>query len=323
MPAPIEITFWHWIGFTCCVLILLGLDLGVFHRRAHVVSLRESLVWTSVWVCLALLFAAGLTPLRGEKESLQFLTGYLIELSLSMDNVFVIALVFGHFAIPAQYQHRVLFWGILGALIMRGTMIGLGAELISRLDWVLYALGALLVFSGIKMLVTKSEVDPEKSRVIRWARKFYPVSPELDGQKFITTWKGGRALTPLALVLLLVETTDLVFALDSIPAVFAVTTKPFIVFTSNVFAILGLRSLYFLLAGAIGYFRYLKVGLSFVLVFIGVKMLIDPHDNPPRRFQFDIPISTSLIVVAGILLVSVAASLFAKWRETRKKSSSN
>jgi tellurite resistance protein TerC len=318
MPAQVEITFWHWIGFICCVMLLLGLDLGVFHRRAHVVSLRESLIWTSVWVCLALLFAASLQPLRGEKESLQFLTGYLIELSLSMDNVFVIALIFGHFAIPAQYQHRVLFWGILGALIMRGTMIGLGAELISRLDWVLYILGALLVFSGIKMLLTKSEVDPERSRVVRWARKLCPVSPELDGQNFVTSWKGRRALTPLALVLLLVETTDLVFAVDSIPAVFAVTLKPFIVFTSNVFAILGLRSLYFLLAGAIGYFRFLKLGLSLVLVFIGVKMLLDPHDSPPRRFQIDIPISTSLMVVAGILLVSIAASVFAKRREARE-----
>jgi tellurite resistance protein TerC len=317
MFALVAITPWHWIGFICCVLIFLCLDLGVFHRRAHVVSLRESMIWTSVWVCLALLFAAGLQLFRGQKESLQFLTGYVIELSLSMDNVFVIALIFGHFAIPSQYQHRVLFWGILGALIMRGTMIGLGSELISHLDWILYLLGALLVFSGIKMLVTKSEMDPEQSRVIRWARKFYPVSPDLDGQHFFTKWNGRKALTPLALVLLLVETTDLVFAVDSIPAVFAVTTKPFIVFTSNVFAILGLRSLYFLLAGAIGYFRFLKFGLSFVLVFIGVKMLLDPHDNPPRRFQVDIPTSISLIVVAGIIFVSIAASVFARHRETK------
>ncbi len=315
---PVEITFWHWLGFICCVVILLGLDLGVFHRRAHVVGFRESLLWTAVWFCLAMIFASALRPLRGPKESLEFLTGYLIELSLSMDNVFVIALIFAHFAIPTRYQHRVLFWGILGALIMRGFMIGLGTELISILDWVLYLLGALLVFSGLKMLLSKTEVNPEKSRVIRWARKLYPVTPDLDGQKFITTWNGRQALTPLALVLLLVETTDLVFAVDSIPAVFAVTTKPFIVFTSNVFAILGLRSLYFVLAGAIGYFRDLKFGLSIVLVFIGVKMLLDPHDRPPRSFQVDIPISISLLVVAGIILASILASVVATWREKKR-----
>jgi len=232
--------------------------------------------------------------------------------------VFVIALILGHFAIPPQHQHRVLFWGVLGALVMRGTMIGLSVEIISLLDWVLYALGALLVFSGMRMLVSKSEFDPEESRVLRWARKLYPISPELDGQKFVTVWNGKKALTPLALVLLLVETTDLVFAVDSIPAVFAVTTKPFIVFTSNVFAILGLRSLYFVLAGAIGYFGYLKVGLSVVLMFIGAKMLLDPHDNPqPRWFQVEIPISTSLLVVAGIILASIVASILLRRRETR------
>src|SRR6266567_608031 len=197
MPAPVAITYWHWVGFVCGVLILLALDLGVFHRRAHNVGFRESLLWTGVWVCLAMLFAAGLKSLRGEKEALQFVTGYLIELSLSMDNVFVIALIFGHFAIPARLQHRVLFWGILGVLIMRGTMIGVSIEIISLLDWVLYVLGALLVFSGIKMLLDKSKVDPEKSRVIRWARKVYPISPELDGQNFVTTWNGKKALTPL------------------------------------------------------------------------------------------------------------------------------
>lgn len=319
MPAPVAFTFWHWLGFICCVVVLLGLDLGFFHRRAHVVGLRESLLWTAMWFCLAMIFASALKPLRGPKEALEFLTGYLIELSLSMDNVFVIALIFAHFAIPTQFQHRVLFWGILGALIMRGLMIGLGAELILHLDWILYVLGAFLVFSGLKMLVSKSKVNPEKSRVIRWARKLYPVSPGLDGQKFVTTWNARRALTPLALVLLLIETTDLVFALDSIPAVFAVTKRPFIVFTSNVFAILGLRSLYFVLAGAIGYFRFLKFGLSLVLVFIGVEMLLDPHDKPPRRFQVDIPISTSLLVIAGILLASIAASLFATWRERRRR----
>lgn len=320
MVTPIAITYWHWIAFICAVLILLALDLGVFHRQAHVVRFRESLMWTAAWVCLALLFAFGLKFLRGQKEALEFLTGYFIELSLSMDNVFVIALIFGHFAIPPRYQHRVLFWGILGALVMRGAMIGLGVELISAIDWVLYILGALLVFSGIRMLVSKSEVHPEKSRVIRWARKLYPVCPHLDEQKFLTIWNGQKALTPLALVLLLVETTDLVFALDSIPAIFSVTRKPFIVFTSNVFAILGLRSLYFVLAGAIGYFRYLKVGLSVVLVFIGVKMLLDPHDDEhPKPWQVDIPVSTSLIVVASIILGSIGVSVFALWRAKRRR----
>ncbi|HZR19474.1 MAG TPA: TerC family protein [Verrucomicrobiae bacterium] len=317
MLALVAITWWHWLGFICCILIFLGLDLGFFHRSAHKVGFRESLSWTAVWVCLALLFALGLKSLRGPKESLQFLTGYFIELSLSMDNVFVIALIFSHFAIPSRYQHRVLYWGVLGALIMRGTLIGVSIEIISWLDWVLYVLGALLVFSGLRMLLARSEMDPEKSRVLRWARKVYPVSPNLDGQNFTTFFQGRRALTPLALVLLLVETSDLVFALDSIPAIFAVTTKPFIVFTSNVFAILGLRSLYFVLAGAIRYFRFLKFGLSIVLVFIGVKMLLDPHDNTPKWFQVDISTSISLLVVAGIILISILASLVAAWRDKR------
>lgn len=318
MLALVEITWWHWVGFIICVLVLLFLDLGVFHRQAHVVSFKESLVWTSVWFCLAMLFALGIKKLRGDKEALEFVTGYLIELSLSMDNVFVIALIFGHFLIPSEHQHRVLFWGILGALIMRGFMIGIGVAIISVLHWVLYLLGALLIFSGFQMMFGGGEIDPEKSRVIKWARKFYPVAPNLDGQKFVTQWNGKNALTPLALVLLLVETTDLVFAVDSIPAIFAVTTRPFIVFTSNVFAILGLRTLYFVLAGAIGYFRYLKAGLSVVLVSIGIKMLLDPHDRPvPLWFQVEIPISISLLVVAAIILVSMIASVIAAQREKK------
>jgi tellurite resistance protein TerC len=249
---------------------------------------------------------------------LEFLTGYLIELSLSMDNVFVIALIFAYFRVPAEHQHRVLFWGILGALIMRGVMIGAGVALIDWLHWILYVFGAFLVYSGLKMLFVQTEVEPEKNGVIRLARKLYPVTPHLDGQKFVTVWNGHRALTPLALVLLMVETTDLIFALDSIPAIFAVTTKPFIVFTSNVFAILGLRSLYFVLAGAIAYFRYLKYGLSLVLVFIGVKMLLDPHDRPPLWYQYDIPTAGALLAVAGIIFVSILLSLIAAWREKRR-----
>jgi tellurite resistance protein TerC len=261
-----------------------------------------------------------LKPLRGEKEALQFVTGYLVELSLSMDNVFVIALIFAYFRIPSDYQHRVLYWGIVGALVMRGLMIGVGVALISLVDWVLYVFGAFLLYSGVKMLFVKTGVHPEKSRVVQWVRKVYPVTPGLDGQRFLTTWEGRKALTPLALVLVLIETSDLLFAVDSVPAVFAVTRKPFIVFTSNVFAILGLRSLYFVLAGAIGYFRYLKYGLPVVLVYMGVEMLIDPHDRqPPLWFQYDVPTSVSLLVVASILLISIALSVLVGAREKRRQ----
>jgi tellurite resistance protein TerC len=317
MLAVVEITTWHWVGFIACVLVFLALDLGLFHRQAHVVKFREALLWTSVWFSLAMLFALALRPLRGNNEALEFVTGYLIELSLSMDNVFVIALIFAYFQIPARYQHRVLFWGIVGALVMRGLMIGVGVALISWLQWILYLLGAFVLFTGVKMLFVETTVHPEKNRVIKWVRKLYPVSPHLDGQKFVTVWQGRKALTPLALVLVMVETTDLIFALDSIPAIFAVTTKPFIVFTSNVFAILGLRSLYFVLAGALDYFRYLKAGLSLVLVFIGVKMLLDPHDSPPRWFQVEIPISVSLLVVGGIILISIVLSITSGRRNQR------
>src|SRR5664279_3854815 len=319
MLALVEITPWHWVGFVVCVLIFLALDLGVFHRHAHTVKFKEALVWSIIWFSLAMLFALALEPLRGKQEALQFVTGYLIELSLSMDNVFVIALIFAYFRIPREHQHRVLYWGILGALIMRGLMIGLGIALIALVDWVLYVFGAFLLYSGFKMLFVHTEVHPETNRVVRWARKLYPVTPELHGQRLVTSWEGRRALTPLALVLLMVETTDLLFALDSIPAVFAVTRKPFIVFTSNVFAILGLRSLYFLLAGAIGYFRYLKYGLPAVLVFMGVDMLLDPHDRPPRWFQAEIPTSVSLVVVAGILLLSIVLSILAARRDRKRE----
>src|ERR1051325_605215 len=201
MFALIPITPWHWIGFIACVIIFLGLDLGLFHRHAHVVKFREALLWTAIWFSLAMIFAIALRPMRGQKESLEFLTGYLIELSLSMDNVFVIALIFTYFRIPSQYQHRVLFWGILGALIMRGLMIGAGVALISWLSWILYVFGAFLVYTGVKMMFVETEVEPEKNRVIRLARKFFPVTPHLDGTRFLTQWNGASALTPLALVL--------------------------------------------------------------------------------------------------------------------------
>ena len=235
-----------------------------------------------------------------------------------MDNVFVIALVFASFRVPAEYQHRVLFWGVLGALAMRGLMIWLGVKLITRFDWLLYILGGFLILTGIKMLLARGAgVDPKKSLVLRTARTLFPITPDFAGQKFFTRLNGRRAITPLFLVLLVVETTDLFFAFDSIPAVFGVTRKPFIVFTSNVFAILGLRSLYFVLAGAIGLFRYLKTGLSVVLMFIGVKMLLDPHDRPPRWCQIDIPDTLALATVFATIAVSILASVMAARREGR------
>jgi tellurite resistance protein TerC len=316
MLALVEITPWHWAGFIICVLFFLALDLGVFHRRAHVVKFKEALGWTAVWFCLAMLFAGGLSLARGREESFEFLTGYLIELSLSMDNVFVIALIFTYFRVPSEYQHRVLFWGILGALVMRGVMIAAGAALIQRFHWTLYVFGVFLVFTGFKMLFVDDQgLHPEKNPFIRLARKFFPIATEINGQRFTVRQATGFALTPLALVLILVETTDLIFALDSIPAIFAVTTKSFIVFTSNVFAILGLRSLYFVLAGAIGLFRYLKYGLSLVLVFIGVKMLLDPHGTPKWSWQCEIPIGASLCVVIIIILTSILLSVMASRRE--------
>ena len=318
MPGFVEITPWHWAGFILCVLIFLALDLGLFHRRARVVKFKEAAAWSAVWFALAMAFAGAMARWRGPEEAVQFTTGYIIELSLSLDNILVIALIFAWFRIPAQFQHRLLFWGILGALIMRGAMIAAGVELINQFDWVLYLFGAFLVFAGVKMLFSgKETVQPEKNLALRLARKLFAVSPDLDGQRFSTRLDGRFALTPLALVLLLIETTDLIFAVDSVPAVFSVTRKAFIVFTSNIFAIIGLRSMYFLLEGALGYFRYLKIGLSVVLAFVGLKMLLDPHDHPPRGFQIEIPTGVSLLVVAVILMISIALSVTTAWRKKK------
>jgi tellurite resistance protein TerC len=320
MPGYVEITPWHWAGFILCVLIFLALDLGLFHRRTRVVKFREAVAWSAIWVALAMAFAGAMAWWRGPEEAVQFTTGYIIELSLSLDNILVIALIFAWFRIPAQFQHRLLFWGILGALIMRGAMIAAGVELINQFDWVLYLFGAFLVFAGVKMLFSgKETVQPEKNLALRLARKLFAVSPDLDGQRFSTRLDGRFALTPLALVLLLIETTDLIFAVDSVPAVFSVTRKAFIVFTSNIFAIIGLRSMFFLLEGALGYFRYLKIGLSVVLAFVGLKMLLDPHDHPPRWFQIEIPTGVSLLVVAVILSISIALSVTAAKRDKLKR----
>jgi tellurite resistance protein TerC len=305
MLSPVEITPWHWAGFIACVIFFLALDLGVFHREARVVRFREAMGWSFLWFSLAMAFAGLIKATRPKGEAIEFVTGYLIELSLSMDNVFVIALILAYFRVPKEQQHRVLFWGILGALFMRGAMIGLGAALIRQFHWTLYVMGGFLVFTGIKMLFVDDDgVHPEKNLFIRLAKRFFPVSHDFDGQRFVTQLNGRRALTPLALVLVMVETTDLIFAVDSIPAIFAVTQNTFIVFTSNVFAILGLRSLYFLLAGAIGYFRYLKVGLAIVLAFIGVKMLLGIWD-------IEIRTGVSLAVVVTLILLSMAASIWA------------
>lgn len=316
MLALIQITPWHWAAFVLFVLVCIAIDMGAFSRQARAVTFREALVWSAVWFTLAMLFAWLLLPLRGSEEATEFVTGYLIELSLSLDNILVIALIFAAFQVPLEFQRRVLVWGILGALAMRGVMIGTGAALVHRFNWTLYIFGAFLVVTGAKMFFSKKgSVEPEKNPVMRQVRKVCPVSPKLDGQKFLTTYQGRRALTPLALVLIMVETTDLIFALDSVPAVFAVTQKAFIVFTSNVFAILGLRSLYFLLAGAIGLFRYLTAGLSLVLVFVGIKMLLDPHAHPPRWFQMEIATSASLMIVAAILVIAIGLSILVARRE--------
>ena len=293
---------WFWVGFIAFVLAMLALDLGVFNRTPHVVRPKEAATWTSVWVGLALLFAAGLAYFVSPQTALTFLTGYLIEESLSIDNIFVIVLIFQYFAVPAQYQHRVLFWGILGALVMRGLFIGLGAALLARFEWIIYIFGALLVITGIRMAVKQDEeFNGEQNPVVKFVRRFMPVTAEYHGKHFFTMQDGRRYATPLLLVLVLVEATDLIFAIDSIPAIFGITRDPFIVFTSNIFAVMGLRSLFFLLAHVVTKFHLLKYGLAVILTFVGVKMMIEHWVH--------IPILLSLAVVLGVLLLSVVASL--------------
>src|SRR5512136_2653045 len=294
---------WLWIGFNVFVLAMLALDLGVFHRKAHVVKFRESIAWTAVWVLLALLFNAGVWHHYGSQKALQFFTGYLIEKSLSVDNVFVFALLFSYFAVPPVYQHKVLFWGILGALVMRAIVIAAGAALITKFTWIIYLFGAFLILTGIKMVVKREEeIHPERNPVVRWFKRLMPVTADYREDKFFVREKGLRMATPLFVVLLLVEFSDLIFAVDSIPAIFAVTKDPFIVYTSNVFAILGLRSLYFALAGVMDKFHYLKIGLGVVLSFVGVKMIL-AH----TAWKIDTLVSLGVIVL--ILTTSVVWSL--------------
>jgi tellurite resistance protein TerC len=296
-------TIYLWVGFNLFILGMLAIDLGIFHRKAHTVGFREAITWSTVWVCLALIFNAGIWHFAGKEKALEFFTGYLIEKSLSVDNVFVFALLFSYFAVPTKYQHKVLFWGILGALVMRAIMIGLGAVLITRFTWIIYVFGVFLILTGIKMIVKRAEeIHPERNPVVRWFKRFVPVTADYREDKFFVREYGRLVATPLFVVLLLVEITDLIFAVDSIPAIFAVTTDPFIVYTSNVFAILGLRSLYFVLAGVMHKFHYLKVGLGVVLAFVGVKMLLG-------HSPYKIDTLVSLGVVAGVLAISVIASL--------------
>lgn len=330
-------TLWFYVGFIALVLIFLALDLGVFHRTAHVVTIKEAATWSAVWTTCALAFTVfiyfayrahwlglGLNvPVVGQPGAFatvsgmtaaeQYLTGYIVEWSLSMDNLFVIAVIFSYFAVPARFQHRVLFWGVLGALLMRGVMIALGAALIQRYGWITYVFGGFLILTAVKMAFAGGEgVHPDKNILVRTVRAIWPVSSCYDEQRFFTKIPGPdgvlrRAATPLLLALIVVEFTDLVFAVDSVPAIFAITGDPFIVFTSNVFAILGLRSLYFLLANMLGKFRYLKPALVLILVFVGVKMLL-------MHSEYKLDTTVSLMVVVGLLGAGVTASLLAKDR---------
>lgn len=292
-----------WIGFNLFILFLLALDLGVFNKKSHEVSVKEALTWSGIWIAIALLFNVGLYYFKGSEIAFSFLAGYLIEKSLSVDNIFVFVMIFSYFNVPSKYQHKVLFYGIIGALLMRAGMIGAGSALISNFHWTIYIFGAFLAFTGIKMLVKKDDdsFDPENNFLVKSVKKFIPITKEYHEDKLFVRNNGVLMATPLFLVLLVVEFSDVIFAVDSIPAIFGVTQDPFIVYTSNVFAILGLRSLYFALAGIMHKFEYLKVGLSFVLVFIGAKMLIMDF--------YKIPIAVSLGVVASILTLSVVVSL--------------
>ena len=297
-----EVSMWIWGAFGAFIMAMLALDLGVFHRTAHEVKLKEALAWSGVWGVLALLFNAGVYYVSGSKPGLEFLTGYLIEKALSVDNVFIFAVLFAAFKVPKHCEHKILFWGVFGALLMRGIMIFAGIALIERFHWLVYVFGAFLIVTGLKMLRPNPNVtDPQNHWFIRWCRKFLRVTPAYCDDKFLMRVNGMLHVTPLLLVLLMVEFTDLVFAVDSIPAILAVSSNTFIVFTSNVFAMLGLRSLYFALSGMLGRFCYLKYGLSGILCFVGFKML-PIHDEP-------IPIVLSLCVVAGLLVVSIGASL--------------
>jgi tellurite resistance protein TerC len=306
-------SLWGWIWFNVAVLAILALDLGVLHRKSSKVSLKEAAIWSGVWVALSLCFALAIYWNMGKESGLEFLTGYLIEYALSVDNIFVFVLIFSYFSVPEKYQHRVLFWGIIGALVLRGVMIVAGSALVTRFAWTLYIFGAFLVFTGLRMALQKDDAayNPERDPILRLARKLIPVTPDYRGDKFFVkepdkTGKVRFSATPLFIVLIIVDTTDIIFATDSIPAIFAVTRDPFIVYTSNICAVLGLRALYFLLASVVDKFVYLKLGLSLVLVFIGAKMLLEHF--------LHIPIVAALGVVGLVLGSAIFASV--KWPRT-------
>lgn len=293
------------ILFNLFILLMLALDLGVFHRKAHIVSIKEALIWSLVWVGMALVFNTGLYFWKGQEIALQFLTGYLIEKTLSVDNVFVFVLIFSYFAVPPLYQHRVLFWGIIGALIMRAIFIVSGIALIAKFHWIIYVFGAFLIYTGFKIAVNKgTNIDPANNPLVRLFKKFFPVTNQFHGSKFWIREGGRLVATPLFIALLLVEFTDLIFAIDSIPAILAITNDPFIVYTSNVFAILGLRSLYFALAGLVDRFTYLHYGLAAILVFVGLKMLATDI--------YKVPVAISLLIIVGILALSIFMSMVIK-----------
>lgn len=295
-------TVYVWIGFIAFVLLMLALDLGIFHRKSHEVKIKEALIWSAVWISMAMVFNYGIYVYMGEVKAIEFLTGYVIEKSLSIDNLFVFIMIFSYFNVDKKYQHKVLFWGILGALIMRSVFIFAGVALINKFHWIIYIFGAFLIFTGAKMLFQKDEkMDPNKNPLVRLFKRFYPVTEMMHGDRFFVKINAKTVATPLFVVLLLVEFTDLIFAVDSIPAIMAITSDPFIIFTSNVFAILGLRALYFALAGITQYFHYIKYGLSAILVFVGLKMVMVDF--------YKIPVMISLFTILGILAISVVASL--------------
>jgi tellurite resistance protein TerC len=312
-----------WLGFFAIFIGVLALDLGVLHRESRAMEVRQALGWTVVWILVAFSFAAlvygvyehhwfswglGASAPNGAEAAIQYITGYLLEWSLSVDNIFVIAVIFTFMKIPPQFQYRVLFWGIVGAIVLRGAMIAMGAALIHAFDWMFYVFGAILLVSAARMLRSEEEqFDPGKSVLVRLARRVYPVTDRLDGERFFTTVNGARAATPLFVTLLLVDFADVVFAVDSIPAIFAVTQEPFIVFTSNAFAILGLRSLYFAIAGLMAMFKYIKLSLVFILGFVGVKMMLHHH--------VEIPHAMSLGIIVGFLVVGIVASMWSSRRQ--------
>lgn len=306
-----EITLMHWIAFLVFVFIMLALDLGVFHRKSHEVKIKEALIWSAVWISLALVFNYFIYIYMGKVKALEFLAGYLIEKSLSVDNLFVFIMLFGYFNVEPKYQHKVLFWGILGALIMRAIFIFAGVALLNNFHWLIYIFGAFLVFTGIKMLSpSEANIEPDKNPLVRMVKKFFPVTSQMRGGKFFVRENSKLFATPLFIVLVVVEFTDLIFAVDSIPAILAISTDTFIIFTSNVFAILGLRALYFALAGITQYFHYLKYGLAAILAFVGMKMIVSGY--------YKLPIALSLGIIFAMLAIAILASVLFPVKENKE-----